>query len=276
MIPVTYISSAGNKYELHSKNGVVHKHLPYRSWSWKVRCTELEQGVRVSGFTRGPAQYKSELLFYGTKEEQEKLINDLHDEYEGDMRRKKTGRLIVDGQYLDMYVIGVDARYKNGVTTDNIQIYAPYPYWMQEQKIVLDASAVTGSGFLDYEYDYSYDYTAPVMGRKLIKSDFPFTSEYQMVIYGLAVNPRITINGYPYTLYATIPQGAYVIIDSKQKSIMMYNTNGTRTDLFNFRNKTESIFQKIPAGDLDIAWDSSYGVDITVFRERSEPKGALA
>lgn len=276
MIPVTYISSAGNTYQLHSKNGVVHKRLPYRSWSWKPRTTELEQGVRVSGFTRAAAQYKSELLFYGSVEEQTELINDMHDDFEGDMRRKKTGRIIVEGQYLDCYVISVDARHNNGVTTDDIQIYAPYPYWMQEQKIVLNASAVTGGEFLDFPYDFEYDFTAPVMGRKIVKSDFPFTSEFQMVIYGLAVNPRITINDYPYTLYATIPQGAYVIIDSKQKSIMMYNTNGTRTDLFNFRNKTESIFQKIPAGDLDIAWDSSYGVDITVFRERSEPKGALA
>ena len=232
--------------------------------------------MRVSGFTRGPAQYKSELLFYGSVEEQTELINDLHDDFEGDMRRKKTGRIIVEGQYLDCYVIGVDARHNNGVTTDNIQIYAPYPYWMQEQKIVLDASSVTVGSFLDFEYDFDYDFTAPVIGRKIIKSDFPFDSEFQMVIYGLAVNPRIVINGYPYTLYATIPQGAYVIIDSKQRSIMMYNTNGTRTDLFNFRNKTESIFQKIPAGDLDITWDSSYGVDLTVFHERSEPKGALA
>ena len=276
MIPVTYISSAGNKYELNTKNGVLHKRLPYRAWSWNVNGTKLDQGVRVSGFTRGAAQYKSELLLFGTKEEQEELVNDLHDDFEGDLRRNRAGRIIIEDQYLDCFITSVDARYKNGATTDEIQIYAPYPYWMQEQKVVLEASSVTEGEFLDYEYDYEYDYTAPVMGRKNIKSDFPFTSEYQMVIYGLAVNPIITINGYPYTLYATIPAGAYVIVDSKQKSIMMYNTNGTRTDLFNFRNKSQTIFNKIPAGDLEITWDSSYGVDLTIFRERSEPKGALA
>ena len=97
-----------------------------------------------------------------------------------------------------------------------------------------------------------------------------------MVIYGLAVNPRIVINGYPYVLYATVPAGAYVVVDSRQKSVMMYNADGTRTDLFNFRNKADSIFQKIPEGNLNISWGASYGVDITVFRERSEPKGALA
>ena len=276
MIPVTYISSAGNKYQLHSKDGVVHKKLPYRSWSWKVKGTELEQGVRVSGFTRSAAQYKSDLLLFGTKEEQEKLVDSLHDDFEGDMRGNQAGRIVVNGQYIECFVNSVNARYKDGCTTDTIQIYAPYPYWIQEQKITLPASVVQASGFLDYPYDYPYDYTAPVMGKRIIKSSFPFDSEFQMVIYGQAVNPRIVVNGYPHVLYATVPAGAYVIIDSRQKSVMMYNANGTQTDLFNFRNKSQSIFRKIPSGDLDIAWDSSYGVDLTIFRERSEPKGALA
>lgn len=276
MISVTYISSAGNTYQLHTKEGVLHKKLPYRAWSWNVNGTKLDQGVRVSGFTRGPAQYKSDLLFFGTKERQEALINNLHDDFEGDMRRKQTGRIVIGDQYLDCYVTSVNARYNNGCTTDSIQIYAPYPYWRQEQKISLEASEIVSGEFLDYPYDYPYDYTAPVMGEKVVKSDFPFTSEFQMVIYGLAVNPRIVINGYPYVLYATIPAGAYVVIDSRQKSVMMYNTDGSRTDLFNFRNKADSIFQKIPAGNLTITWGATYGVDITVFRERSEPKGALA
>ena len=42
-------------------------------------------------------------------------------------------------------------------------------------------------------------------------------------------------------------------------------------NLFNFRNKTDSIFAKIPGGNLTIAWDASFGVDITVFQEKSEP-----
>lgn len=276
MIPVTYISSAGNTYELHSKAGVVHKRLPYRAWSWKPRGTDLEHGMRVAGFNRAAAQYKSELLLYGTKEEQEELVDRLHDDFEGDMRRKQAGRLIVNGYTLNCFVIGVDARYKNGVTTDTLQIFAPYPFWVEEQKISLEVSDVSASGFLDFPFDFAYDYTAPVMGHKVVKSDFPFDSEFQMVIYGLAVNPVVTINGYSHILNATIPAGAYVVIDSRAKTIMMYNTNGTRTDLFNFRSKANSIFHQIPAGNLDITWDSSFGVDLTVYHERSEPKGALA
>lgn len=276
MIPVTYISSAGNTYQLHTKDGVLHKRLPYRSWSWKVRGTDLEQGTRVSGFTRAAAQYKSELLFFGTKEEQTELVNDLHDDFEGDLRRVQTGRIIVEDQYIDCYITAVDARYKDGCTTDSIQIYAPYPFWRQEQVINLSPSAEQTSGFLDFPFDFPFDFTAPTSGRRIVHSEFPFESEYKMVIYGLAVNPRIVVNGYAYVLYATIPEGAYVIIDSRAKTIMMYNSNGTKTDLFNFRNKTNSIFKKIPAGNLDISWDASYGADLTIYRERSEPKGALA
>ena len=276
MIPVTYISSAGNTYQLHTKEGVVHKRLPYRSWSWKVRGTNLEQGTRVSGFTRDAGQYKSELLFFGTKEEQEELVNDLHDDFEGDLRRVQTGRIIVEEQYIDCYITGVDARYKDGCTTDSIQIYAPYPFWRQEQVISLSPSTEQTGGFLDFPFDFPFDFTAPTTGHRTVKSDFPFESEWKMVIYGLAVNPRIVVNGYAYVLYATIPAGAYVVIDSRAKTIMMYNADGTKTDLFNFRNKTNSIFRKIPAGNLEISWNSSYGVDLTIYRERSEPKGALA
>ena len=93
-----------------------------------------------------------------------------------------------------------------------------------------------------------------------------------MVIYGLAVNPRIVINGYPYVLYTTIPAGSYVIVDSKQRTIMMYGAYGQKTNIFDFRNKTDSIFEKIPAGNLTITWDASFGVNLTIFREKSEPE----
>ena len=139
----------------------------------------------------------------------------------------------------------------------------------------MNPSESQSSGFLDFMYDFSYDYTAPVIGERFIQTDFPFESEFRMVIFGQAINPTVTINGYSYILYTTVPQGAYVIIDSRAKTIMMYNANGTRTNVFNFRNKTDSVFQKIPAGNLNITWDASFGVDLTIYHERSEPRAEV-
>ena len=272
---IKYISSAGNEYELNM-DGVFHKKLPYFSWSWEVEGTQLQYGTRVSGFSKKAVTYKADLLFYDSSQEvRNAMVNALHDEYERDVRNMKMGRIIVGGYYIDCYITSVNTRDVNGATTDSIEIYCPYPFWVQESYISLPASQGTESEFLDFPHDYPYDFTAPALGHRTVKSDFPFASEFRMVIFGMAVNPRITINDYQYILYATIPQGAYAIIDSRDKSIMMYN-NGEKVDLFNFRNKTLSVFQKIPAGNLDITWDSSFGVDITVYHERSEPRNEVS
>lgn len=270
--PIKYIASSGREYNL-TANGTIHTSANYYSFAWNVQGTTLQHGVRVSDFSRQPAEYDVDLVIYGTPAQRRQLLTALHNDFENDMRKKKTGRIVWGNYYIDCFITQSQTnpfetwRYLQ----NTIHIYAPYPFWVQETQITLPASGEVASGYLDYPFDYLYDYTAPVVGEKIIKSDFPFDSEFQMVIYGLAVNPRITINDYPYILRATIPQGAYVIIDSRSHSITQYNSDGTQSNMFNYRNKTDSIFSKIPGGNLEISWDASFGADITVYHEKSEP-----
>lgn len=270
---IKYIASSGNTYDLTIK-GMLHKDANYYNWQWKVEGTQLQYGTRVSNFLRESAEYDAELVFYGEPEEIKATISDLHNDFENDIRQKKTGRIVLGNYYIDCYIIQSDSIPMEtwDYVNNKIHIYAPYPFWVSDYKITLPTAAASGSTFLEYKYDYRYDYTDPSVGSKNIKLDSPFTSEFQIVIYGLAVNPRITINGHPYVLYATIPSGAYVIIDSRSKSIMQYNVDGTRFNMFNYRNKTNSIFEKVPGGNLEITWDSSFGADLTIYQERSEPK----
>lgn len=270
---IKYIASSGREYDL-TVNGTLHRTANYFSWRWKPEGTKLQFGVRLSDFSREPAEYDAELIFYGTYAERSALLDAIHNDFETDLRAEKPGRIVWGNYYIDCYIIQSSA---DPVTTweyvsNKIHIFAPYPFWVQDFHVSLPVSAVSAGSFLDYPYDYPYDYTPPAIGTKLIKSDFPYASEFQMIIYGLAVNPRITINGYPYVLYATIPAGAYVIIDSRKKSITQYNTDGTRSNMFDYRNKLESIFQSIPGGNLTIAWDATFGADITIYHERSEPE----
>lgn len=270
---IKYIASSGKQYDL-AVNGVLHRTANYFSWAWGVNGTKLQFGTRVSDFSRDAAEYDAELVIYGTLEERRQIISALHNDFENDLREKKPGRLIWGDYYIDAYITQSQTapmetwKYLN----NKIHIYCPYPFWVQDAHVSLPVSSVTESAFLDYEYDYEYDYSAPVIGTKIVKSDFPFASEFKMVIFGLAVNPHITINGYPYVMNVTIPQGAYVVIDSRTKSITQYNNDGTQSNMFNYRNKVNSIFEKIPGGNLTIAWDASFGADITIFRERSEPE----
>lgn len=272
-VPITYIASSGHKYNLIS-NGILHKKANYHTWAYKVQGTKLQYGMRVADFAKDPAVYDTELIFTGGERQRQAVVNTLHDDFEADIRNRKTGRIIWGDYYIDCYVNEslTEPAKSDTQTSNKISIYAPYPFWVQDYKISLYPSQGSQSGFLDFPFDFPFDFTAPTIGETTVKSDFLFDSEFEMVIFGPAVNPRVTINGYGYVLYATIPQGAYVVIDSRKHTVMRFNTDGTKSNLFNLRNKTDSIFKKIPGGNLKIAWDATFGVNITIHRERSEPR----
>lgn len=271
---IKYIASSGNVYDLTTKD-ILHRVASYYNWAWKAEGAKRQYGLRVSSFSREAAQYEAELIFDARNPaEARRMIQALHNDFENDMRRMTPGRLVWGDYYLDCYI--------NGSAIENIsfwqwlvntiQIYAPYPFWIKEEQVSLSTVGEVSGAYLDYTYDYSYDYAAPAVGEKIVYSESPFTSEFKLVIYGEAVNPRIVVNGYPYVLYTTIPAGSYVIIDSKQRTIMMYGSGGQKTNIFDFRNKTDSIFEKLPAGNLSIVWDSTFGADLTIYREQTEPE----
>lgn len=270
---IKYIASSGNVYDLTTSD-ILHRTANYYDWSWKADGAKRQYGQRVSRFSRDPATYEADLIFHGAPAELRRTIQALHNDFENDMRRMTPGRLVWGDYYIDCYI--------NGSAIENIsfwkwlvntiQVYAPYPFWIKEEQVALSTAGEVSGTYLDYTYDYSYDYVAPAVGEKNVYSESPFTSEFKLVIYGEAVNPRIVVNGYPYVLYTTIPAGSYVIIDSKQRTIMMYGSGGQKTNIFDFRNKTDSIFEKLPAGNLSIVWDSTFGADLTIYREQAEPE----
>lgn len=272
-VPITYIASSGRKYSLMS-NGIRQRNANYHKWKWNVEGTKLQYGIRVADFSRDEGLYDTELYISGNPVQRQTLINALHDDFESDVRKNETGKIVWGSYYLNCFIVESDTQpaENNLETVNKIVIYAPYPFWIEEVDVSMHPSEEVEGDFLDYTYDYAYDYTSPVIGEIVVPSSFPFESEFQMVIYGFADNPRVTINGYPYILHTTIPRNAYVIIDSRQKTIMQYNANGTRTNVFNFRNKTDSVFKKIPSGNLDIVWNATFGVDLKIFHERSEPR----
>ena len=272
-VPITYIASSGHKYNLIS-NGIRHAKANYHVWAYKVQGTKLQYGTRVADFAKDPAIYETELILEGGERQRQTIVDALHDDFEADLRNKKTGRIIWGDYYIDCFVIESNTAPTDipTRTLNKIKIYAPYPYWVQDYNIELLPSEETESEFLDFPFNFPFDFTAPTIGETTIKSDFPFDSEFEMVIFGPAVNPRVTINWYSYVLYTTIPDGAYVVIDSRKKTVMQFNTDGTQSNIFNLRNKTDSIFQKIPGGNLRITWDATFGVNITIHRERSEPR----
>lgn len=261
---VTYISSAGNTYELNTE-GIFHKKNPYSNWEWGVEGTKKQYGTRVTGFTRAAAKYKAELMLYG--ENQKQRLNALHDDFELDVRNNTPGRLIINDYYIDCFIISTESRDRYKVITDKVEIYAPAGFWYKDFYRSFASTVVDDpTGDLDTPFDYPHDYKASPSSTGNWETETVFPSEFTLRINGPAVNPRVTINGYPYVVYATIDAGETLVIDSRSQTVMCGERN-----LFNNRNKAKSVFERIPAGALAISW-GDFDFDMTIHMERSEPR----
>ena len=93
-----------------------------------------------------------------------------------------------------------------------------------------------------------------------------------MTIYGPCENPRILINGYPRQIFTSLESNEYLVIDSRDSTVIKHLANGTTVSVYNSRQFQPSIFEKIPSGLLSIDWTGLFGFDVTLFLERSEPK----
>ena len=275
MIVLKYISSSGNVYDLKSKE-IKTKTANYHTWKWNPVGVELKYGLRITDFSKDAAEYSTTLIIEGSYFDRKDLLDSLHEDFEYDIRNKTPGRIIWGECYIDCYITesSTEATEKPSWTENEVNIYAPYPFWIREEKRSFTESAEPlFAQFLDFDFDFDYDYTPPTAGSALWVRDFPFSAEFQMIVYGPVASPHILINGHVYEFYDTLLSGEYAIIDSRANTITKMTTSGQAVNIFDKRNKDESIFEEIPGGTLTINWSGSFGFDLTIFEERSEPHG---
>lgn len=273
-VNLQYKASSGNVYNLKG-DGIRTKTANYHRWSWGVNATTLQFGSRISDFTRKPAQYETRLILSGSYMERKQLLEALHDDFELDVKNMTPGRVIWGDYYIDCY-ISESSTFpdESSIWTDNeVKFYAPYPFWIKEDtRTFMPQDAPGAQPFLDYEFDYAYDYFYGNPGIAIWQTDFPFPSEFKMTVYGPVSDPRILVNAYPYQFFDTLEATEYVVIDSRTHTITKYLANGTHISIFDLRNKSESIFQQMPAGTLTFNWSGAFGFDLTLYEERSEPR----
>ena len=92
-----------------------------------------------------------------------------------------------------------------------------------------------------------------------------------MIIFGPCIDPRITINGHVYQVFDTVEKGEYITINSINMTIIKNRNNGTTANLWDYQAKEESVFSPIPGNVISVNWSGTFGFDLTLFEERSEP-----
>lgn len=273
-----YAASSGNVYDLKSKGLIRTKTANYHRWNWGVNGTALQYGTRVSGFTRDAAVYSTRLIFDGPFATRKELIENLHEDFELDVRTMTPGRINWGDYFINCFIQSSSTEPDPVMywTDNDVDIYCPHPFWTRElTKEFRVHEAEEDSGFLEYSFDYDYDYFAGQQGTEIWITKNPFPADFRMTVYGPVADPRVVVNGYPYQFFDTLEPSEYVVIDSRAHTVTKYLANGTTQNIFDKRNKAESIFQQIPAGDLIVNWTGLFGFDITLLIERSEPRWTL-
>lgn len=270
---ITYIASSGNTYDLMADRAIRTKNANYHKWNWTAAGTAQQFGRHVTGFTRNPATYQTRLMFRGTYAQNKTLIENLHEDFELDMISNRPARIIWNDYYIECFVTS-SSTYPDGDnrTVNDIEIFCPYPFWIRDITRSFSSGSGSLSQGLDYPFDYDYDYTHDASGTVPWATGTLLPSEYTLVIFGAVVNPMIMVNDLQIGVYATITAGEYVTIDSRNHTVIKTGTDGTLTNLFDYRVKENSIFQRLSGGNLLVEWSGLFGFDLTLHTERSEPR----
>ncbi len=253
--------------------GVYLNYNDLRDYSWGYDTINN----RISRFYQTVTNRKLPLtIMCKTVEEAIHVKHKLLEYTEADIAAKVPGRVYVGDYYTMGYITSsvkanylMDKRY----CTIELTLTSDNPAWYREQRYVFgNASENVGSATgADYPYDYPYDYGVMMNGKR-ITCDTLTDSAFRMTIYGMATDPRITINGHDYTVAGQVGIGETLTIDSLTKRITLTTRSGEQVNWFDKRGRTDYIFQPIPPGIHVVSWIGDFGFDLTVIEKRSEPK----
>ena len=269
---IKYVNSTGQEVNLNE--------MPYKMLVSDILDYEWEAitaSNKITGFGYKVREKKLNIDVHRGKEKgARENMNALTDIFEKDVSLGTPGKLYIDDQYMVCYIKSSE---KDNWETDQIiqceyGIITDYPLWIKEHHIQLLSSSrkTSEQQGLSFPFDFSFDFAQKKSGSETAWIDHYKASNFRMIMYGPCIDPTLKINDYPYKVHTNLKEEEYLEIDSRANTIMKYTADGSSESLYNSREFEHSIFEKIPSGGLHLIWEGDFGIDITLYLERSEPK----
>lgn len=216
------------------------------------------------------------IIICDTEENGVAARNRLMEVVEKDVLAMQPGQIILGDYYFRCFV--TKSQKSNYLTskrymTLTLTLTSDVPFWIREETFVFRklAEDTSGGQNLDYSHDYPHDYFSGLGSKDLINTVFVGTN-FRMIIYGACSNPAVYVGGHLYQVNCEVGENEYLTIDSVKKEIFLTANDGTVINVFNKRNRSSYIFEKIPSGQNAVMWEGKFGIDIILLEERSEPK----
>lgn len=252
-------------------NGIYINENDLHDFAW----TATSMNDKISSFKMGIVKKSLPVVFACRNDDEgTESRNRLFEVCEKDVVARKHGKLYIGDYYMRCYVTGCKASkytYNKRYMKNTLTIQTDYPQWIKETIITFNSNEEIVGKNLDYNNDHPYDYTSNILGKKLQNVDFVNTN-FRMRIYGPCKSPEILLGGHMYSVDVDIEANEYLTIDSVEKTIILYESDGSQRNCFDLRNRDSYIFQKIPPGVMDVATSSKLIFDITLLEERSIPR----
>lgn len=266
-----YVSSSGDIFDFKATD-LRARSANFHNYTWFAQTKQQQYGDKVNRFDKTAAYYTCLLDVRGSIAQRKQTLNDLHEAFDKDIFRQTPGKIVHGDYYIQCYITYSATSARDPFTDNEIQIYCPYPFWVKENVYTCMIRDDQGSDeFLGYDYGYNYDYSSGRSGQTIIDNPGAGPANYKLIMYGACNNPYIIIDSVIVGVHSIIGTGEYVTIDTRDHTVIKTATNGTKTNLYNYRTKSSSIFGKISSGNHTITWPGTFGFDLTVFEERSEP-----
>lgn len=265
-----YENHLGQRFE---EDCVYLNYSDLRDYSWDYDT----MNGRISRFYRSLKPRKLPLIIVGkTGDEATEIKNRLFEIAEADIMAMIPGK-VFSGEYYTQGYITDNAKSKYLINRRfskiDLTLTSNDPVWYRETlyRFMPTPSTDVGEGF-DYPFDYPYDYSTKSKTTQNIECNSVSGNEFRLAIYGATTNPVIKIGGHEYSINGTIGTGETLLVDSLTKKITLTSQIGQEHNWFERRNRESYIFESIPIGTNTVAWDGSFGFDLTVIEKRSEPR----
>lgn len=277
---IYYVNSKGSRIDFSDWPIAVEDvtQLFGRDWDSREKANKQRNRTRVSYFYRTSYQKKLDIMIFADSEnEYKELMNSLNEITDIDIINNQPGKLYVGDSYLECYIRDTaPGKYEELFyeIENTLTIFAPYPFWINESTFEFEKIGQTGasSEYLNFPYNFPYNFTPALIGFGTIRNSLRVPCDFQMIIFGPAVSPSVLVDSHTYAVDTTIMDNEYLTIDSRYNTVVKTERDGTKTNEYDKRGKAESVFEKIQAGESTVVWNGSFGIQITLFEGRSEPK----
>ncbi len=282
---VKYISSRGKVFNLLSFDSGKLEKADFHAYAWGKEVVTRQFGEIVNRFTKSAQSFDCTFKFKGSPKSRASKIEAFHFESEYDISHQALGRIVWGDCYIEGYWISFDT-YPDGdgqgYTISKGTFYAPYPFWINEYTLEIYPSTEAvesedSKGYVPDEnrYGYSYSY-AGASNTVRFNTEHYKDSDFKVIAYGPATEVSFNINGNLYEVDYPLRANQYMVIDSRQsteanKQCYVVNETGVNINVFDYRNPDGDIFKKIPSGACTLVYPRTYGLQFTIYKERSEP-----